>query len=326
MKPKLEDVARIAGVSPTTVSRVINNHGAISAKTRQAVQMAMDQLHYQPNSLARSLQGKATKLIGLIFYDISHPFFAELVSRLEGILFEKGYKTILCNSANNPDKERAYLKLLAANQVDGIIAGAHNEGIEEYQAYDLPIISFDRYLAAKIPIVSSDNAMGGRLAAEKLYLGGVRRPIIISGVETKKSPTNGRTTGFQAFFKQQAIDVQQYVIPFETTAQLRRERLANLLTTSVCDGVFCTDDLTAIQLHQVAQAHGIKVPDQLKIVGYDGTKFVRDYYPALTTVVQPLEEIANTLVALLQERIQDMKAPLKAQYQLPVVLHQGRTA
>ena len=129
---KLTDVAAKAGCSVTTVSRVINNYGYISQKTRKKVHEAMKELNYQPNSVARSLQGKKTKLIGLIFPDVSNPFFGELVSKIEDQLFKHGYKTILCNAGNDKEKERTYLQMLMANQVDGIIAGAHNLGIEEY--------------------------------------------------------------------------------------------------------------------------------------------------------------------------------------------------
>ena len=154
MRPKLTDVAKKAGVSVTTVSRVINDYGYISQKTRDKVFSAMEELNYQPNSLARSLHGKSTNLVGLIFPAITNPFFAELVEQIEQKLFSEGYKVILCNAGSDKEKEREYLKMLLANQVDGIIAGAHNLGIDEYNRVGLPIVSFDRKLSEQIPIVS----------------------------------------------------------------------------------------------------------------------------------------------------------------------------
>ncbi|WP_353948857.1 LacI family DNA-binding transcriptional regulator [Sporolactobacillus sp. Y61] len=326
MKPKLQDVAKLADVSPTTVSRVINNYGHISDKTRRRVREAMEQLNYSPNSLARSLQGKYSNLIGLIFFDISHPFFGELVSRLENILFERGYKTILCNSANNPNKEREYLKLLAANQVDGIIAGAHNTNISEYQEYDLPIISFDRYLSKNIPIVSSDNLEGGQLAAKALYESGVRRPAIISGVSQENSPTNNRTTGFKGIFSTHGITSDVFELPFETLPSLKYERILTILDRYHNDGIFCSDDLTAIQVHEGARQLGIDVPGALKIIGYDGTKVIQNYYPELTTIVQPLDDISHLLVELLLSKIKDPEYQMKKEYTLPVRLYKGITA
>lgn len=166
MVAKLTDVAKLAGVSPTTVSRVINRKGYLSEKTITKVQAAMKTLGYKPNNLARSLQGKSAKLIGLIFPNISHIFYSELIEYLEIELFKHGYKAIICNSQNNPDKERDYLEMLEANQVDGIISSSHNLGIDDYEKVSAPIIAFDRNLAPNIPIVSSDNFEGGRMAAK----------------------------------------------------------------------------------------------------------------------------------------------------------------
>lgn len=121
------------------------------------VNAAMRELNYQPNTLAWSLQGKQTKMIGVIMPSITNPFFAELVAAIEDKLEADGYKMLLCDAGQDSDKERRYLRMLEANQVDGIIAGSHNLGIEEYQRYGLPIVSFDRYLSDQVPIVTSDN-------------------------------------------------------------------------------------------------------------------------------------------------------------------------
>lgn len=325
MKPKLQDVAKLANVSSTTVSRVINNYGHISDKTRRRVHEAMEQLNYRPNSLARSLQGKSAHLIGLVFFDISHPFFGELVSKLENLLFERGYKTILCNSANNPDKEREYLKLLAANQVDGIIAGAHNTDISEYREYDLPIISFDRYLSNKIPIVSSDNLAGGKLAGSTLYNAGVRKPLVLSGVSQENSPTNNRISGFKQIFEAHNITIKNFQVPFETLPSLKQERIYDILKNKEYDGVFCSDDLTAIQVCEAASQLHITIPKDLKVIGYDGTKLIQNYHPNLTTIVQPLDDISQLLVELLLEKIATPEASMKSEYPLPVQLHIGKT-
>lgn len=160
MVAKLTDVAALAGVSPTTVSRVINKKGYLSQKTIDKVNKAMRELGYKPNNLARSLQGKSPQLIGLIFPNISNIFYAELIEHLEIELFKHGYKAIICNSENNPIKERDYLEMLAANQVDGIISSSHNLGIDDYERVEAPIVAFDRNLAPNIPIISSDNFEG----------------------------------------------------------------------------------------------------------------------------------------------------------------------
>ena len=169
MVVKLTDVAKLAGVSPTTVSRVINNYGYLSQKTIDKVHQAMEELNYQPNGLARSLQGKSTQLIGLVFPSVSHPFFGELIETLERKLFVQGYKVILCDSEKDPEKERAYLRMLAANKVDGVITGSHNLAINEYENVSLPIVSFDRFLAPGILITQAHLAIIDWLVINKRW-------------------------------------------------------------------------------------------------------------------------------------------------------------
>jgi LacI family sucrose operon transcriptional repressor len=119
MKPKIQDVARLAGVSTTTVSRVLNNRGYISEETREKVNKAMKELNYFPNDVARSLFNKRTNLIGVILPTVSNPFFGELTFYIENICNSLGYKILLCNSLDNIDNEEKYLEMLMRNQVDG---------------------------------------------------------------------------------------------------------------------------------------------------------------------------------------------------------------
>jgi LacI family sucrose operon transcriptional repressor len=325
MTIKLTDVAKKAGVSPTTVSRVINNYGSLSQKTIDKVQLAMKELNYQPNSLARSLQGKNTQLIGIIFPTVANPFFGELVEKIETKLFELGYKTILCDSANNKEKERNYINMLAANKVDGIIAGAHNLGIKEYENIGLPIVSFDRYLADGIPIISSDNFRGGYLATQNLYLHGARKIAILTGTHESESPTNERLNGYLDFLKEK--DLPPYIFQFHTKARstaLKNLEIRRILETEQIDGIFCTDDLTAILVYNSCNELSIKVPEDIRIIGYDGTKFIQNYFPQLSTIAQPIADFADLLVDLLIQRIQSPEKVLEKNYTLPVKLIQGK--
>ena len=327
MTIKLTDVAKKAGVSPTTVSRVINNYGSLSQKTIDKVQAAMKELNYQPNSLARSLQGKNTQLIGLIFPTVANPFYGELVEKIETKLFELGYKTILCDSANNKEKERSYINMLSANKVDGIIAGAHNLGITEYENIGLPIVSFDRYLADGIPIIGSDNFRGGYLATENLYLHGARKIAILTGSQESDSPTNQRLNGYLSFLKEKNID--SHIFQFHTKARstiLKNLEIKRILETEDIDSIFCTDDLTAILVYNLCQELDINVPEEMKIIGYDGTKFIQNYFPHLSTIAQPISDFADLLVDLLLQRIQSPDKPLANNYELAVKLIQGKTS
>lgn len=324
MVVKLTDVAKKAGVSPTTVSRVINNYGSLSQKTIQKVHEAMKELNYQPNSLARSLQGKKTQLIGLVFPTVANPFFGELVELLETKLFTRGYKTILCDCAHNSEKERSYLNMLHANKVDGIIAGAHNLGIEEYKELDLPVVSFDRYLADGIPIVGSDNLYGGYLATETLYQQGAKEIAIVTGSLSSNSPTNDRLLGYQEFIKKYDLTEHVYrFAEFESSPALKLRKLRTILLNRDFDALFCTDDLTALLVANLCRELHLSIPEDLRLIGYDGTKMIQTYFPHLMTIAQPMEEMADLLIELLLCRILTPEKPLDSLYVLPgKLIHQ----
>lgn len=317
MVAKLTDVAELAGVSPTTVSRVINNKGYLSEKTKSKVQKAMQTLGYKPNNLARGLQGKSAKLIGLIFPNISNIFYAELIEHLEIELFKRGYKTIICNSQNDPAKEKEYLEMLEANQVDGIISSSHNLGIKDYNRVEAPIVSFDRNLAPNIPIVSSDNFEGGKMAAKTLQKNGCQQIIMITGNDNTDSPTGLRALGFSFQIPQGKI----FKVP-NNLSNIRREmEIKSIIANNKPDGVFVSDDLTAILTMKIAKQLKLQVPEDLKIIGYDGTTFTENFIPKLTTIKQPIDEIANLIVDVLIKKIKGEKT--SKDYVLPISLLPG---
>lgn len=326
MAVKLSDVAKRAGVSVTTCSRVINNYGYLSQKTKDKVFQAMKELNYQPNSLARSLQGKRMNLVGLIFPNITNPFFAELIETIEEKLFLKGYKVILCNAGRDKDKEREYLKMLSANQVDGIIAGAHNLGIEEYQKLGLPIVSFDRKLSNQVPIVSCDNYQGINLAVHDLLQAGCKNIYFLGNKNRKGNPTDQRLQAYLDAAKENKFEPHIRSVAFSDSVLLKNMRIHQMLEDDHPDGVVATDDLTAILVLQEAAKLGIKVPEELKVIGFDGTQEIQTYHSELSTIAQPIEDIATVLVDLLLQRISDPNKKLEQmQYKLPVKLIKSRT-
>lgn len=322
MQPKLSDVAKLAGVSTTTVSRVINNRGYLSETTKDKVFDAMRHLNYQPSSAARALHGKQFKLIGLIFAGITNPIIAEVVEKIEDRLFDKGYKAIICNSLDNPEKERQYLRMLMANQVDGIITGSHNEGIKEYGLTDLPIVSYDRYFKSKIPTVRSDNFGGGQLAARTLMDKGAKKLLLVSGSIDVQLPNNDRITGFNQAVAERGYSPQAVELPFNATPAIKRATIHQALIIDHPDGIFCTDDLTALLCMQEAKKIGLRIPEDIQVIGFDGSTNVQEYNPELSTIVQPLDDIADLLVRLLFNRLNDENEKLLDEYTLPVELIQ----
>lgn len=320
MAIKLPDVAKLAGVSPTTVSRVINNYGHLSQKTIDKVHAAMKELNYQPNSLARSLQGKKSQLVGVIFPSVKNPFYGELIELIEKKLFKSNYKTILCNSENDPLKEKEYLMMLGANQVDGIITGSHNLGIHEYEKLTAPIISFDRDFGKGIPIVASDNFSGGKIATQALINTGAQHIGIISGSNETDSPTKLRLNGYLAALQDNHLDPNVFEFKSNISIPLKQMEIQRILKSEPLDAIFCTDDLTALMVLNVADKIGRDVPKNLKIIGYDGCSLIQQYSPELSTILQPIDDLATLLVELIIRKIEDPKFILEDRYILPVKL------
>lgn len=326
MKPKIQDVARLAGVSPTTVSRVLNDRGYISDETREKVNKAMKELNYFPNDVARSLFNKRTNLIGVILPTVSNPFFGELTFYIENICNSLGYKILLCNSLNNIDNEERYLEMLMRNQVDGIIVGTHNQGILQYKNDNMAVVSIDTDLSENIPIIGSDNYNGGKIATELLLSKGCKNIINIDGEFNLRTQARLRKIAYEDVMKSNnRIPITYEIVStFDGGNQIQ---IANKILDEhpQVDGVFATNDLFAAAFINEARKRGRKIPEDLKIVGYDGTETSRSLLPDLTTIKQPIELIAKTSIELLIKEIEGDFGNRKSKIALPVSLIEGKT-
>lgn len=326
MKPKIQDVARLAGVSPTTVSRVLNDRGYISDETREKVNKAMKELNYFPNDVARSLFNKRTNLIGVILPTVSNPFFGELTFYIENICNSFGYKILLCNSLNNIDNEERYLEMLMRNQVDGIIVGTHNQGILQYKNDNMAVVSIDTDLSENIPIIGSDNYNGGKIATELLLSKGCKKIINIDGEFNLRTQARLRKIAYEDVMKSNnRIPITYEIVStFDGGNQIQ---IANKILDEhpEVDGVFATNDLFAAAFINEARKRGRKIPEDLKIVGYDGTETSRSLLPDLTTIKQPIELIAKTSIELLIKEIEGDFSNRKSKIALPVSLIEGKT-
>ncbi|WP_194948084.1 LacI family DNA-binding transcriptional regulator [Actinomyces trachealis] len=305
-EPTLADVAKIAGVSLTTVSRVLNNRGYLSQRTRDAVADAIKELNYRPNQLARALHGMSTQTIGLIVPSTALPFFGELAVGVENALAEHGYRILICSSMGNVEREKQYLDLLLSNRVDGIITGAHNENITEYATVRMPLVSIDREIPG-VPNIRCDNAAGGRLATQHLLDGGAKRPALIC---SSTGPRNLRETGYREALSR--VDVKPVIltVPFHTPDAEREQLIFKGLDSvaSQIDSVFATDDLTAATVLDWARSRDLKVPEDFTVVGFDGTTALRRALPGLTTIRQPIAELAERAVEILVAQIAKREA------------------
>ncbi len=300
----IKDVAKKAGVSVTTVSRVLNKRGSLSEATIKKVHNAMEELNYYPNQLAVNLFRKRSMLVGLIVPDVSHPFYGTEIKYIEEHLYGQGYKMMLCNAGDDEKREKEYLTMLQRNKVDGIIIASHTLDLEAYDKVSLPVVALDRYLGKSIPTISADHEQGGRLAAAELVRAGCKKVAQIIGFSAVPTPSNERYTVFRQVMQENNVTCLDYELPlnaFRFTEYL--DFVQDILSNDPdIDGLFAVDNI-ACAACKIASALSIKVPEKLKIVGYDGTDISLMCHPSLSTVVQPIRKIAQSTVELLLSMI-----------------------
>ncbi|MBW3070267.1 LacI family transcriptional regulator [Actinomyces sp. 594] len=329
-EPTLADVAEVAGVSLTTVSRVLNNRGYLSQATKDRVARAIDQLNYRPNQVARALHGKSTSIIGVIVPTVALPFFGELAEEIENALAEHQYRMLVCNSMGRADREREYLDLLVSHRVDGIISGAHNDTLAEYQTVRMPLVTVDRDLSPTIPNVRCANEAAARDATRLLLERGARRPALLT---SRTGPHNRREAGYRAVLAEAGIEPRIFTVDFHTPDAERARLIDAHLDAAAAqiDAVFATDDLSAAAVLDWAERNGRSVPHDFKVIGFDGTAAVRRALPGLATVQQPIADLARTAVDVLLSQInahaggEDAPAAVVSPIELPGLLLAGTT-
>ena len=303
----IKDVAELAGVSPTTVSRVLNNRGYISKDTYDNVYNAIEQLDYIPNQIARNLFKQRSFYISLIVPDSSQPFWAEITKYIELQLYAHGYKLFLCNTNDSANRERDYIKMMRQNMVDGIILGTHMLNRDEYQNLELPIVALDLHVANQIPVVYSDHEKGGRLAAEELIRNKCRCVLNVTAVLNTQSPSVQRHRVVSEILKENGTKCIDHV--WDTRVDLadyytQADKLFDLYPE--IDAIF-SEDFIVMNAVKCAIERGMRIPEDFKAVGYDGTIIAKLSYPSMTYVAQPIKELADKLVDVLISKINGKK-------------------
>lgn len=323
--PTIKDVAERAGVSVTTVSRVLNNRGYISEATRKKVYKAMEELDYQPNEVARSLFRKRSNIIGLIVPTVAHPFFAELTAYVETYAYSRGYKVLVCNSQLDASKEQEYIWMLRRNQVDGIIMASHTLEVEEYKKLSLPVVTFERFISNRIPYVTSDNYQGGKLAVELLLARGCKKIAHMCGSLHLDMLANQRHRAFVDVAEQRNVPyftVETDINVFEMDKY--EQLLADLMRQHPdIDGLFLNSDIMAIAAVKVCRKLGKRIPEDVKIVGYDDVAIASLVSPQITTIRQPLAEMSKLSVKLIENMVEGKQ--VKVENCLPVELVERET-
>lgn len=192
----IKDVAKKANVSVATVSRVINNKGNVNIETKRIVEETIKELNYVPNELARSLYLKQSKLLAVLIPHFGTDFYSALVEGIENKAMELGYKIILCNTQDNKKRELEYIQILKRYSVDGIILASNAHNVDELINTKLPIVTVDHILAENIPSITSNNMIGGQIAAQRIIMGGAKFALKVQGPGFLMTVSE-RSEGFQ---------------------------------------------------------------------------------------------------------------------------------
>ena len=314
------DVAKLAGVTPTTVSRVINNRGYISEKTRNKVNEAMDQLGYQPNEIARSLTKQKSNTIGLIVPHISHPYFAKLISNLENEAAKSGYKIILCNSKEKAEKEKQYLDMCKSNRVAGIILCSGNVESNKINTGNIPIVLLEKNFEDGKLGIQCDNYQGGKLATEHLIDCGCKRLLHFSGVIDEEMPADNREKAFIDICNENNIEffIRKYDINTYNEMNYYEYIKDTFNEIKNIDGIFASSDLIAAQVIQVCNELNIRIPSDVKLVGFDDVEIAKLTTPTITTIHQPIKEMAKLAIELVDSKYKNIE--VNEQTILPIEL------
>ncbi|MCH4826043.1 MAG: LacI family DNA-binding transcriptional regulator [Planococcus sp. (in: firmicutes)] len=313
----IKDVAKKAGVSVATVSRFLNDSGYVSAEAAKAVTAAVEELKYELNPIARSLNTKKSNLIGLILPDITNPFFPELARAVEDVALTYGYTVVLCNSDENPEKEKNYIETLKKKYIAGFIVTSNQLDAPHYANANVPIVALDRAINEKIPTVSSNNKEGAIMGTNALLERGCQHILFLRG-PAELNPANDRYEGFMEAIQQSNAKYQVVTCPFHF-AESQKIVEQVLKENPKIDGIFASSDVSAAGALKAASLVGTHVPNELQIIGFDGVAMGEMLSPGLTTVAQDVYKMGAIATRVLIKRIENK--PIEQNfYEVPVKL------
>ena len=297
----MKDVAREAGVSLGTVSKVINGI-PVGEQYRRKVEAATKKLGYQVNNYARGLKTNKTNCVALVMPSLRHPFFAVLTDELTSYLMRIGYRSLLMTTNYDSTAEKHCFQLAQQNKIDGIIALSYSPNLEVDDS--VPVVTIDRHFSVGIPCVSSDNYRGGELAAQKLIALGCRNLLFFRIGPNIYGEADKRGPGFENACRMAKVPYQSlYLSDADTEAPFFRFLEEHIQDGKLeFDGIFCNTDGLAVRVCEFLRSKEIRIPEDVQIIGYDGiVDFATGRY-ICSTIVQPVAEIAQTAVKSLLSR------------------------
>lgn len=309
-KVTMADVAQYAGVSKSTVSQYLNRrYEYMGEQTKQRIEEAIEELGYQPNALARSLKQKKTSTIGVIVANILHSLTTQVIRAIEDRCFENDYHVIVCNTDDDPEKEKGYIMNLMAKQVDGLILFPTGGNADLYPSLikqKFPLVFVDRMVEG-IPIdaILLDNLNAADIAVETFVSHYHRHIAVIStSVDRPITPRVERLEGFKKALHKHGLPVVEEFIKGSDIQDIPTVLETMFSCPHPPTAILAGNDLVLMQILKFVKEKGLSIPDDLSIIGIDDIPFASLFSPTLTTIAQPAVEMGNKAVELLLEKIE----------------------
>ena len=295
--PTMKDVAQEAGVALGTVSKVINGI-PVGESYRLKVEEAAKKLGYRVNQYARGLKTNKTNTVAVILPGVNHPFFASLAQHICEALARRDYRMLLYVTASSPEIEQACVNMVRQNKADGIIGLTYNPLVVDE---DLPFVGIDRSFRPDIPCVAADNYGGGRLAAEKLLELGCKHLAFLRTGSARPGEADKRGDGFESACRARNVPYETLRLNDGENWALFRDFFHSHIKEGrlEIDGIFCSTDLVAWRMKSILEEIGFRVPEDVQIIGFDGIRRFGGESLYCSTIVQPVQKIAETAVDLL---------------------------
>ncbi|GAA0263467.1 LacI family DNA-binding transcriptional regulator [Cryptosporangium japonicum] len=306
------DVAKAAGVSPATVSRVLNANQGVADELRQRVVAAVDQLGYRPNSQARSLRTRATSVLGLIISDITNPFFPEIARGVEDAAHAAGFSVVLANTDEDLAKEQRYLEVAAAERMAGVVlapASSAETDIDVLRSRGIPVVTVDRRLLGHpVDSVTVDNLAAAREATLHLVGTGCRRIGFVGGPLATTTAAD-RLAGYRDGLAEAGLAFDPDLVAHGDYRIDGGRAAAKRLLQLTPDALFVSNNLMTIGAITALDDAGLRHPEDIALVGFDDQTWQTGLLPPLTLVTQPTYELGKQAATALLDRIRTPEAP-----------------
>lgn len=293
----MSDVAREAGVALGTVSKVINGQ-SVGESYRLKVEAAVKKLNYQVNNSARSLKTDRTNTVAFIVPNTITPYFALLTHHINMALERRNYKMLLFLTEYDREREQDVIQLVRQNRADGVIALTYNPHLDIPE--DIPFVTIDRFFSVSVPCVAADNFAGGRMAAHELKRRGCKRVAFMRIGSRLTNEPSKRKDGFISGCMELGLPYECLLLddgmPFSAFESFLRANMEGDRLTF--DGLFCGTDTVAYQIIGILRSMGLRVPEDVQVIGFDGIRMFGDLDYICSTIVQPVADIAEACVSM----------------------------